>query len=191
MKEIEPSEISLLFKSLVVLPEDKAAKPSPKNSETKLNLVLNAPKATELGTPTATQPKATEKTEAPEATNIAEEPKAAFAKKRITILTTPKLKEAYLEAGSNFLKTLDALKVPQLSAHLNTDNTLLEKADQYICIWCIGLDIKFEKEAKHTAHENLLYSPDLNSLKTTEEKKAMFIPLKNFITLNFELISSL
>jgi hypothetical protein len=67
----------------------------------------------------------------------------------------------------------------------------LEKANQYTCIWCIGLDIKLEKEAKQTAHENLLCSPDLNSLKTTEEKKAMFMPLKDFISLNFDLISKL
>jgi hypothetical protein len=191
VKEIEPSEISLLFKSLVVLPEDKAAKPSPKNSETKVNPVLNVPKTTELGTPSATQPPTIAKAEAPEGTNVTEKPKVTFTKKRITILTTPELKEAYLKTGSNFLKTLDALKAPQLSEHLNTDHTLLERAHQYMCIWCIGLDIKSEKEAKQTAHENLLCSPDLNSLKTTEEKKAMYIPLKNFVALNSELVSSL
>jgi hypothetical protein len=191
VKKTEPIEISLLFKSLVLLPEDKAVALTSNTAETKAVQVLDKIKTTKSETPVIPTPITTEKVETSKANNIVEEPKASYIKIPIIILTTPALKEAYLTAGSNFLKTIDALKAPQLSNHLNTDYTLLEKANQYTCIWCIGLDIKFEKEAKQTAHENLLCSPDLNSLNTTEEKKAMFVPLKDFISLNFDLISKL
>lgn len=191
MKKTEPIEISLLFKSLVLLPEDKAVTLTSNITETKVDPVLDKTKTTKSETTVTPEPEATEKTETSKANNTVEEPIASYNKIPLTILTTPALKEAYLEVGSNFLKTIDALKAPQLSNHLNTDYTLLEKTTQYTCIWCIGLDLEREKEARNTAHTNLLFSPDLNSLKTTEEKKAMFMPLKDFISLNFDLISKL
>jgi hypothetical protein len=191
VKEKEPIEVSLLFKSLVLLPEDKAITLTSYPTETESDPVLDRSTISHSETPALPESETTEKINAEEATSLAEEPKVSYIHVPITILTTPELKKAYLENGSNFLKTIDALKVPQLSKHLNTDYTLLEKAKQYNCIWCIGLDLKIEKEARSISHPNLLCSPDLNSLKTTEEKKAMFMPLKEFISLNFDLISKL
>jgi hypothetical protein len=190
VKKTEPLEISLLFKSLVLLPEDKAVKLTPDNTETKKEAVVDTLNTSASETPAIKEPTAPEKIKE-ETPSVVKEPKASYVKKPIILLTTPELKEAYLKAESNFMKTIGALKAPQLSKYLDTDYTLLENANQYTCIWCIGLDIKTEKEARSTAHSNLLCSPDLNSLKTTEDKKAMFMPLKEFINLNLDLIHKL
>jgi hypothetical protein len=86
---------------------------------------------------------------------------------------------------------LDALNAQQLAKYLSTDQAILKNLNQYTCFWAIGLDIKIEKEALSMGHQNLLCSPDFNSLKTTEEKKAMFLPLREFLVANLELISKL
>ncbi len=193
VKEVETAEINLLFKSLVVLPEDRATPAPAINTEVTTEKKVNFLKSeeTKVETPTASKPSVIETPAPKENSSAAEDPEAVYVQHPIVILTTPELKKAYLNPGSNFLKTLDALSIQQLSKHLNTDRSILKNANHYTCIWSIGLDIQTEKKILSAGHENLLCSPDFNSLKTTEEKKAMFLPLREFLGANSELISKL
>ena len=176
---MDHSEISILFKSLVILPADKidsaissesytTKAAEPKEEKTPTSILQNTETSDAVDTPNSKQP------ELP-----------------ILILTTPALKAAYLSPDSNFLKTITALKSPQLAGHISDDITLISSIADIKWLWCIGLDIKLEKQIQDSLHTNFLCSPDLNSLKTNEEKKAMFGPLKDFINSNLELISKM
>ena len=169
---MEQAGIDLLFKSLVILPEDKAIVTTSKTASKDLE---NSPSSKE-DTETKT---------------IVEEPKASYEKKPFAIFISQHLKDEYLKPESNFLKTIAALKTPQLAQHLSTERISNETHQRYHCIWTIGLDIESEKELISTNHPNLLCSPDLDQLKSNEEKKAMFLPLKKFIGANMELVSKL
>lgn len=96
-----------------------------------------------------------------------------------------------MAADSAFRKILAALNVPNAANHLSADLSILKETDNYTCVWCIGLDIKTEKEILGLDHSNLLVSPDILSLNTTEEKKAMYMPLKAFVSANMDLIVKL
>lgn len=186
MQILLDEDIQLLFHSLVVLPQDKVEK----KAEPVL-LTTAQEDAPSKNTVDAEQP-TNETTRDTTTKDIAEEPKATYSKTiPFAILVPQELKQHYLAEGSAFLKIIDALAIPQVTQHLYTDYTILQNADKYTCLWCIALDIKTEKTALSLDHKNLLTSPDILSLKTNEEKKAMYIPLKAFISSNMELISKL
>jgi len=188
-------DISLLFKTLVVLPQDKPAKNTVSKLE-KENRPNQTPVTSEDSKPTeiAKSDSPTEETKTLEDSttpeNLVEEPKTKYnTKTPFVILLPTNLKEAYLQPESPFIKILAALKISGAQANIATDTSVLQKADNYLCIWCIGLDIQQEKTALGLSHPNLLTSPDILSLKSNEEKKAMYAPLKAFINSNMETIS--
>lgn len=189
MHILQDEDISLLFKSLVVLPQDKTTSENtdtepPQTEKTSDSAMKKETKEPQNTTSTTAEKQDTEKN------SKAEEPKPAYTKvEPFAILTAPHLKASYEAADSPFLKILNALGIPEAISNLSTDNKLLENANNYKCLWCIGLDIQTEKKALSLNHENLLTSPDVLSLKTNEEKKAMYAPLKEFISSNMELIS--
>lgn len=176
-------DISLLFSTLVVLPQDKA-KEEPTEPETAAATTTEDTKEAE-STPAAAETPAIVDTP-----TLAEEPKPTYEKvEAFAILTAPKLKDSYEAANSPFIKILTALGIPQSISVLTTDSNILDNANNYKCLWCIGLDIQTEKKALGLKHPNLLTSPDVLGLTTNEEKKAMYVPLKAFIATNMELIS--
>ena len=170
-------DISLLFNSLVVLPQDKLTK----ETETPAETAKSQPEhASESPVDSVKIP----------ASIVVQETKAVYHTiQPFVVLTSQNLKDSYMVADSAFQKILTALQIPQAAKHLSTDLSILEKTDNYTCIWCIGLDIQTEKTILGLGHPNLLVSPDILSLNTTEEKKAMYIPLKAFVSTNMELIT--
>lgn len=176
-------DISLLFSTLVVLPQDKA-KEEPTEQETTATTAAESTKEVESTPATAETPAIVD------TPILAEEPKPTYEKvEAFAILTAPKLKESYEVANSPFIKILTALGIPQSINVLTTESNILDNAENYKCLWCIGLDIQTEKKALGLKHPNLLTSPDVLSLTTNEEKKAMYTPLKAFVATNMELIS--
>lgn len=105
------------------------------------------------------------------------------------IVTHTTLKEDYLKAESPFIKIITALNIPQAAKYLSTE--IRTQTNSYDCIWCIGLDIETEKTLIEMKHNNILFSPDILSLQSNEQKKAMYTPLKKFISSNSDLISQL
>lgn len=180
-------DISLLFTSLVVLPQDQLTKePETKSVTTHLDTAeTEKSESNDASEPHADSDKTTSDI-------VVQEAKAAYHTiQPFVILTSQNLKDSYMVADSAFQKILAALNIPQAAKHLSTDLSILEKTDNYTCVWCIGLGIKTEKEILGLGHSNLLLSPDILSLNTTEEKKAMYIPLKAFVSANMELIVKL
>lgn len=176
MQNLNLTDVGVLYRSLVILPQDLIAD----TAETETKLAISAEELPILET--------THSIEKPQA----EEPKTPYGPIHpFVILTAPGLKEAYLAADSPFKKIIAALHIPQTVKYLTTDSTLLQHAENLTCLWCIGLDIATEKIALHSNHPNILLSPDLLQLTTNDEKKAMYIPLKAFITANIATIEQI
>ena len=169
---MDQTDISLLFKSLVILPTDKI--------ETQKFPTTSAPEK-----PIETKAESS-------LTNSASDPDTKYVIKKnpFAILIKGDLKEPYLETGSSFFKITSALNIPQASKHLQAFENKID-IHNYECVWCIGLNLAEEKSIRSMAHDNLIISPDILTLKTSEEKKQMYSPLKNFISSNMELLSQL
>lgn len=167
MDSLDQTDVELLFKSIVVLPQDSSRKTAQTDHEAK----QKKPKEYKAKT-TKT------KVDEPEITTT-KPPKITI------ILTTPKLKEDYMVDGSSFLKILDALKISSAKKLLDTEITI-DDLINYSCVWCIGLPPEVESKILKTNHPNILLSPDILNLKTKEEKMAMYNPLKEFIAKNKE-----
>ncbi|MCH1472769.1 MAG: hypothetical protein L7V85_02545 [Bacteroidia bacterium] len=167
MDSFDQTDVELLFKSIVVLPQDSSKKTALTDHEIK----QKKPKEYEAKT-TITK---------------ADEPQTTTKKpsKITVILTTPKLKEDYMVDGSSFLKILDALKINSAKKLLDTEITI-DDLINYTCVWCVGLPPEVESKILKIDHPNILLSPDILNLKTKEEKMAMYNPLKEFIAKNKE-----
>lgn len=161
-------EITLLYKSIVVLPQDK-------NVETPI---------TSESTPSTPEPALVVKDESN--TSMVEEDKAEYEKIRhpFVIFTKSYLKLQYQEDNSSFKKIISALDIRKASKYINAVPNAYKNVLDFDCVWCIGLDIAIEKELRSSNHSNIHFSPDILSLNNNEEKKAMFLPLKEFITSN-------
>jgi len=157
MDSLDQIDVELLFKSIVVLPQDSSRKTAPTDHEAK----QKKPKEYEPEI-TITKPS-----------------------KITVILTTPKLKEDYMVDGSSFLKILDALNINSAKKLLDTEITINDLIN-YTCVWCVGLPPEEESKILKIDHPNILLSPDILNLKTKEEKMAMYNPLKEFIAKNKE-----
>ena len=168
MDSFDQTDIDLLFKSIVILPQDSSKK-------------VDATKA-------GKKPK---KYETQSIENKVEEPevKPSNPVKTIAIITNSELKENYLTQGSSFLKILEALEISSAKNKLITD-VHLDDLINYTCIWCVGLDPEIESKILKINHPNILLSPNILDLKTKEEKIAMYGPLKAFVTQNFSLFTS-
>ena len=165
MDSLDQTDVELLFKSIVVLPQDSSRKTAQTDHEAKQK-----------------KPK-----EYKAKTKVVDEPEITTTKppKITVILTTPKLKEDYMVDGSSFLKILDALKISSAKKLLDTEITI-DDLINYTCVWCVGLPPEVESKILKIDHPNILLSPDILNLKTKEEKMAMYNPLKEFIAKNKE-----
>lgn len=188
MNLLPDEDISLLFNSLVVLPKDRLSVETETTSTT-THLGAAEPKKREQPNDSI---QSQEDSDEVLSDIVAQESKAEYnAVQPFVIVTSQNLKDSYMAADSAFRKILAALNVPNAANHLSADLSILKETDNYTCVWCIGLDIKTEKEILGLDHSNLLVSPDILSLNTTEEKKAMYMPLKAFVSANMDLIVKL
>lgn len=168
-------DITLLYKNIVVLPKDK---------------ITESPKETES---TTTYGETDSDTKANNETPVAEETKPAYEKIRhpFVIFTKSSLKPLYQEENSSFQKIINALNITKASKYINSDPNSFKNISNFDCVWCIGLDIAVEKELRSINHTNVHFSPDILSLSNNEEKKAMFVPLKEFIGKNDTILEKL
>ncbi len=172
VNQLDQTDISLLFKSLVVLPVDRS-------ESQKLPITVAPEKSTNTKVEDSLS-------------NSVSEPDTKYVVKKhpFVILIKGDLKEQYLQTGSSFFKITSALNIPQASKYLKAfENTT--DIHMYKCVWCIHLNLAEEKSIRSMAHDNLIISPDILTLKTSEEKKQMYSPLKNFISSNLESISQI
>ena len=177
-------DISLLFSSLVILPQDKEAVSEEKSETAQVEVSQTLVEEKEPLVESTT--KETPAKDAP----AVEEPAPVYKKEThpFTLFLPAALRETYLADQSKFLKILDALAIPQLKKYIQTDLSE-ENVTSFDCVWCIGLDIKSEKDLRALNHKNILFSPDIEQLKTVEEKKEMYAPLKMFVNSNEQLFS--
>lgn len=172
MDKLGTIEIGLLYQKLVILPKDKVIDTAPIPS-------ISAEKVTLL-----------KESEAIE-TNIAKEAPAEYATKshpRFAIITLPDHKINYLRNDSKFLKVIEALDANKLLDHIYTDWLTEIDLRGTQAVWVVGLSSDEEKVLRAKNHPNILFSPDIESLEDKEDKKAMFLPLKDFMARNKHLL---
>jgi hypothetical protein len=198
--KLDATDIHLLYKSLVVLPQDKKEF-IPKTEETSIDkpteqdAVSEKPVEKKIESQESISP--VEEKDTPAAAvaseSIAEEAKATYRLESnpFLLFTSEANKSKYLVEGSNFAKAIGALKITQLTKYITSDPTVLESLSSYECIWCIGIDLNSEKKILAQKHQNILISPDIESLATVDEKKRMFSALKTFVTPNMDLFSKI
>lgn len=180
MIELELSDIALLYKTVVVLPQDKMTK-----------AVIEAPTTADAETPALTEIETPEITEA-ETTNVIFEPATQRKTEHpFVIITSAMLKEKYLDPDSSFTKIVQALNIPNVAKYMVHEESFISNQDLYRCIWAIGISPSTSEHLHNLGHQNLLISPDVLSLTNTEEKTAMYAPLKQFIASNQKEISKL
>lgn len=166
IKETE-IDTDLLFKQLVILPSDRV---DTKAEETEIIPAIV-------------------KADTIEITNTSE---TVENKKRPFALFTPaSLASTLLALDSNFNKIIISQKIPTIGNSIVSDFNLDESVHSYECIWTIGLSPKEEQTLLQLKHKNILLSPNVETLVSKEEKRAMFTPLMAFIKTNLKLISHL
>lgn len=160
--------IGLLFKSLVILPQDSLKK-------------IDSPKVV----------KKSIKYKTPFIGRNSEESelKPIIPIKPLAIIINSEFKENYLDEGSSFLKILEALKISSIKNNLITVVDL-DDLINYACIWCVGLAPEVESKILKINHPNILLSPNILKLNTKEEKISMYGSLKTFVSQNYSLFTS-
>ena len=171
MDSLDHIDIELLFKSVVILPQDS----SKKEQKAGVEKELNEPRSYNDKSSTS---------EVSEPQNTLSTPTQSCA-----ILTTKELIDNFTAEGSSFQKILEALSISPAKKHLTT-NVNLDKLKEYKCVWCLGLPHEMEAKILKIKHPNLLLSPNILDLKTKEEKMAMYTPLKEFVSKNIDLFTS-
>jgi hypothetical protein len=192
--QLDATDIHLLYKSLVVLPQDKYDETHPveetsKAKSAELDSLSQKLVEKEIETPVSISQ--VEETNTP--INIAQEPKGTYKveSQPFILFTSEANKNKYLAEGSNFAKAISALKITQLAKFITSDHAVLETLASYECIWCMGIDLNTEKKILALKHKNILISPDIENLATVEEKKQMFSALKEFAILNVGLFTEI
>ena len=172
MIELELSDIALLYKTVVVLPQDKITK-------------------TVIETTTAVIAEVSPALEEESATLIVDPAAPRKVEHPFVIVTNSILKEKYLVPESSFTKIIQALHIPQVAEYIVQEDAFIANQDAYRCIWAIGINPETVEYLHKLGHQNLLISPDVLSLTSTEEKTAMYPPLKQFIASNQKELSKL
>jgi hypothetical protein len=198
--KLDATDIHLLYKSLVVLPQDKqdqapSVEDISKAKPAESNVLSVKREEKKIETPESTSPVEEKNTPATTVApvTIAEEAKATYRIEShpFVLFTSEANKNKYLAEDSNFAKAIGALKITQLTKYITSDPTVLESLSSYECIWCMGIDLNSEKKILAQKHQNILISPDIESLATVDEKKRMFSALKAFVTPNMDLFSKI
>jgi|GEM_PF-473965 len=198
--KLDATDIQLLYKSLVVLPQDKqdiapSVEDISKAKSAEPNVLSEKPVEKKTETPESTSPVEEKDTPATAVApvSIAEEEKATYRIEShpFVLFTSEANKSKYLAEDSNFAKAIGALKITQLAKYITSDPAVLETLASYECIWCMGIDLNTEKQILALKHNNILISPDIESLATVEEKKSMFSALKEFAHFNMDLFSKI
>ena len=124
-------------------------------------------------------------------TDTKEQPKDKIHEvKPFALLLDVESSSAHLAPNSSLTKILkkhDLLKL--LDYTVLTSQTI--NPTHYKCLWCIGLDANTEADIKVTQHKNVLFSPNIESLTTKDEKLQMYAPFQEFVHRNKELFSQL
>ena len=196
--QLDNTDIHLLYKSLVVLPQDKYDDIPPVEETSKAKSAEPDSLSRKLVGEEIETPKRIsiiEETNTQETTpiSIAQEPNGTYKieSRPFVLFTSEVNKNKYLAEGSNFTKAIGALKIAQLAKYITSDHALLENLSSYECIWCMGIDLNTEKQILALKHKNILISPDKENLATVEEKKQMFSALKEFAILNMGLFTKI
>lgn len=194
--EIDALDIDLLYKSLVLLPQDKVDQNATADTELAVENPTNKKaEPTQTLTPDTKKPATARAAESnntvPE--NQANEAKGTYKveKRPFALYTTASNKAKYLATDSNFMKAANALKITQVVNHITTKVQSTAELKNYDCVWCMGIDLNVEKEILALKHPNLLISPDIENLTSVDEKKSMFSALKEFANSNLELFSKI
>jgi len=196
--QLDNTDIHLLYKSLVVLPQDKYDDIPPVEETSKAKSAEPDSLSQKLVGKEIETPKSIskiEETNTQETTpiSIAQEPNGTYKveSQPFVLFTSEVNKNKYLAEGSNFTKAISALKITQLAKYITSDHAVLETLVSYECIWCMGIDLNTEKQILALKHKNILISPDIENLATVEEKKRMFSALKEFANLNMGLFTKI
>ena len=196
--QLNDIDIHLLYKSLVVLPQDKYDDIPPVEETSKVKSAEPDSLSQKLaGKEIETQKSISkiEETNTQENTliSLAQESNGRYKveSQPFVLFTSEINKNKFLAEGSNFTKAIGALKIAQLAKHITSDHTVLETLVSYECIWCMGIDLNTEKQILALKHKNILISPDIENLATVEEKKQMFSALKEFANLNMDLFTKI
>jgi hypothetical protein len=192
--QLDDTDIHLLYKSLVVLPQDKhdetpTVEETSKAKSAESDSLSQKLVGKEIETPVSTSQ--VEETNTP--ISIAQEPNGTYKveSQPFVLFTSEVNKNKYLAEGSNFTKAIGALKIAQLAKYITSDHAVLDTLVSYECIWCMGIDLNTEKQILALKHKNILISPDIENLATVEEKKRMFSALKEFAILNMGLFTKI
>lgn len=165
---IEDIDFELLFNKLIILPADKLEE-STKQAKSEV----------------------LETTAEPTVENIVNESASTIKSIPFTIITTPDLKERLLKSDSNFRKIIQNKQIDQVANYISTQLEVNEELAQIQCIWSIGLSPSQEQMLLKLKHPNILISPNVEELKTKEEKLAMFNPFTAFVSTNSVLFSQI
>ncbi len=176
MFEPNSDDISLLYKRLVILPQDR------QEAQVQVDKPATEPEPVQAEDPGEqfNEPQKEQKIEP----NIVE-------KHPFIIIASDNIKDELKQANSNFSKTIGALSYPNCSKYIIGENDVPNSIDQYDCIWTIGLSPTKEQELLSQKHSNILFSPNMEALKSKEEKMAMWTSLKKFASLNSGILSKL
>jgi len=196
--KLDATDIHLLYKSLVVLPQDKQDEISPVEETSKAksdepDALTQKLVGKEIETPKRISKIEETNTQETTPTSIAQEPKGTYKveSQPFVLFTSETNKSKYLAEDSNFSKAINALKITQLAKYITSDSSVLKTLSSYDCIWCMGIDLSTEKKILALQHNNILISPDIESLATVNEKKRMFSALKEFIIPNIGLFAKI
>lgn len=157
-------DVGLLFKSLVLINEDLRSVTEDKTS-----------------LETVTEVTIAEAQNSPETALPSSENAAIQIPGRI-ILTNLKVKAEIEAPNSNFNKIISALKITNTGIFCIED-TAVSALSQCSHIWCVGLSEAEQMPLLALPPQiRLLQSPNMERLSNNEEKRAMFEPLKQFVS---------
>lgn len=171
VKQLDSDDISMLFKNIVVLPSYKS---QPRESEEKSKITQDL-----------------ESFENQQSQSIAKETKADYNIDTLVILLPKDLHITYKKGDSAFMRIITSLGLKKIAKYITHEIPKKEIFLQKNCVWAIGWDISTEKKLINFGHVNLLVSPEISKLSSKEEKLAMFLPLKKFVSDNIEHFSKL
>lgn len=165
-------DTDLLFKQLVILPENKEKE----KVATKLEPTKQDKDVKKLETTTTKISEAT--------TDL--RPTIKFA-----VFINEQARLQLLAPTSNFRKILQSKQLENLIKFVQTNFELSSDLLYTECIWTIGLTPQQEQAILDIKHPNILLSPNVETLVSKEEKLAMFEPFSQFVSSNFRLLSNL
>ena len=155
----------MLFKSLVILKEDRLEEPAAED------ILAQPSQATSQEKPETTDP------------GVPSPPSHAplLPKKSACLCVPSSLEKDLFQEGSNFMKIVQALKLEGLVQSVVLEDQIqdAQQIQHMKHVWAVGIPQGHEvlRSLKQT---EILYSPNPETLRSVEEKRAMFDPLKDF-----------